>query len=216
MLLTILTLVFAVALTGCGGSADTPDADQPESVQSDSGDAEEAGAQGLGDLLSGAYVDMMKNKEYMMVYKATVDFEGQSMEVEATVAVKGEDSAMTSKGQGFETSMIFKDNKVYMIDHAGKTVTSWSDSGGYTDEMETGSFEADDMTYLGNGKEDGLVYEEYSTAGGNVKYYFDGKDLVRIATVIEGQKMVMDIIEMSNRVPADMLEIPAGYQLIEM
>lgn len=223
LLLAILALVFAMTMTGCGGSESTSEGDQPESAQSESGDAaeedgqsEEAGTEGMGNLLSGAYVDMMKGKEYLMTYKATMEYDGQSMEVEATIAVRGEDSAMTSKGEGFETAMLFKDNKTYMIDHASKTVTSWSETGGYVDEMETGAFEADEMVYLGSGTEDGLVYEEYSTADGTVRYYFDGKDLVKIKTVIEGQEMVMDIIELSNDVPGDMFEIPAGYQMIEM
>jgi hypothetical protein len=221
MLLTILALIFAMTLTGCGGSDSASDADQSESEQTEAGadendQVEEAGTEGLGDLLSGAYVDMMKNKEYLMTYKATMEYEGQSMEVEATIAVKGEDSAMTSKGEGFETAMLFKGDKTYMIDHASKTVTSWGDAGVDMDEMESEAFEADDMTYIGSGTEDGLVYEEYSTSDGNVKYYFDGKDLVKIKTVIEGQEMVMDIIEMSNNVPGNMFEIPAGYQLIEM
>lgn len=221
-ILLILVLISVAALTGCGGSDSASGGDQPESAQSESGDAAEdsgaepAGADGLGNLLSGAYVEMMKKNEYLMTYKATMNFEGQSMDVEATIAVKGEDSAMISKGEGFETVMIFKDKRVYMIDHASKTVTSWAEAGAYMGDMETGTFETDGMAYLGSGREEGFVYEEYSTEGGNVKYYFDGKDLVRIRTKIEGQEMTMDIIEMSNKVPAGMFEIPAGYQLIEM
>lgn len=216
--LLILILAFAVALTGCGGSESGSDADSQDNAQNEQNEetaaADEAGVEGLGDRLSAAYVDMMKNNEYLMTYKATLDLEGQPTEIEATIAVKGEDSAMISKSQGFESTVIMKGDKTYMVDHASKTVTSWAQTD--MSEMETGAVETDGITYIGSGEEDGLVYEEYSTADGTLKYYFDGKDLVKISAMIEGQETVMEIIEMSNKVPADLLEIPAGYQKIEM
>ena len=210
----ILLLVLAAMMTGCGEEAVTTETEQPES---DAVVEEEADANTdeLGDLLSGAYVDMMKNDEYLMKYMATIDFEGQAMEVEATIAVSGDDSAMISKTNGMESTMIFKDDTTYMIDHASKTVTKWIQP-----EMEeTGTIEdieAGDLTYVGSGEEDGLVYEEYSTGDGSVKYYFDGKDLVKMSTIVAGETMVMEILEMSNNVPSSMFEIPSGYQIIEM
>jgi len=219
VLSVILILLLASAmLAGCGGSSDSAessaDNNQQESAQNQQQESAPADADigEMGDLLSAAYVDMMKNDEYLMRYKATMDFEGQTAEVEATIAVSGDDSAIQSSGNGFESSMIIKGDKVYMIDHASKTVTSWAQ----TQQDQTEAFDANDMTYVGTGKEDGLVYEEYQTGDGNVKYYFDGKDLVRISTTMEGQTVVMDILEMSNSVPASMFEIPAGYQLMEM
>ena len=216
----LLVLILAMSLmTGCGGTSDTSDSDQAESAQNQTEEKTEAadGTEEMGDLLSSAYVDMMKDDEYLMSYKAVMDFEGQQMEMEATIAVSGDDSAMISKGNGFESTVITKVDKVYMIDHASKTVTSWDQTQDFEmGDMDTNSIDTEGMTYLGNGKEGGLVYEEYSTVDGSVKYYFDGKDLVKIATTVEGQTVVMDIIEMSNDVPASMFEIPAGYQKIEM
>lgn len=220
-ILLILMLALAVALTGCGGSESASDADAQDSANTEQGEQADAadagnGMEGMGDLLSAAYVDLMKSDEYTMSYKATMDFEGQPTEITATVAVKGDDTAMTSSGQGFESTVIMKDDKVYMVDHASKTVTSWTQSQVDMGAMETGTVDTENITFIGSGKEDGLVYEEYSVADGTVKYYFDGKDLVRISTMIEGMETVMDIVEMSDKVPADMFEIPAGYQKIEM
>lgn len=39
---------------------------------------------------------MMKNHKYLMKYKMTSKFEGTSMEVEATVAVSGDNMSVTS------------------------------------------------------------------------------------------------------------------------
>lgn len=218
--ISILMVLFLVVvmMTGCGGSTGTAENEQTEASQNEQTEnAEDVATEGMGDLLSAAYVDMMKSNEYLMTYKAVLEFEGQQMEVEATMAVSGDDSAMLSKGNGFESMVIMKDDKVYMVDHGSKTVTSWSQTqeNGMSD-IDTDTIDTEGMNYLGNGEEGGLNYEEYSTIDGSVKYYFDGKDLVKIATTMEGQSVVMDIIEMSNDVPASMFEIPAGYQQIEM
>jgi fructoselysine-6-P-deglycase FrlB-like protein len=208
--LMVLLLVMAL-MAGCGDSAGSAENDQ-ETSQNEQADNAAADIGEMGDLLSATYVDMMKNNEYLMKYKASMEMEGQTMDVEATVAASGDNYAMLSSGSGFETAMVIKDDKVYMIDHASKTVTSWTK----TQEDETEAFDADGMTYVGSGEEDGLAYEEYTTTDGSVKYYFDGKKLVKIATTAEGQTVVMEILEMSNNVPADMFEIPADYQMMEM
>ncbi len=219
--LLILALALTAAMTGCGGSESASDADRPDSVQDgEAGDAakaeEDVDTEGLGDLLSAAYVDMMKSNEYLMSYKTTMDVEGEAAEVEATIAVKGDDMAMTSSGQGLESTVIIKDDRVYMVDHPSKTVTSWAQSQSDMDAMETGGIDTEGITYIGSGKEDGLVYEEYSTSDSQIKYYFDGKKLVKIAVTMEGQTVEMEILEMSSDVPSGMFEIPDGYQKIEM
>jgi hypothetical protein len=217
--LLILTLTAAM-MAGCGDSSGSSDAGQPDAAQaeqsSENTEAAEttkiADTEGLGDLLSSTYVDMMKSKEYMMKYKTTMDFNGQTTEMENTMAVSGNKTAIISNGGGLDSTIIMKDDKVYMVDHASKTVMSWAQT--QNDAQET--FDVEGITYLGNGKEEGLVYEEYSAEGTNMKYYFDGKKLVKIAATISGQTMVMEIIEISDKVPASMFEIPAGYQVTEM
>ena len=214
--IVLVLLLAAAALSGCGGSADnaSQEGTQQESAQNGQPDTEPANSEfdEMGDLLSATYVDMMKNDQYLMKYKASMDIEGQTMNVEATIAVSGDKSAVKSSGNGFESFMIMKDGKVYMIDDASKTITSWAQ----TQNDQSEAFSTDGLEYVGSGKEGGLVYEEYKTADNNVKYYFDGKDLVKISSVVEGQTVVMEILEMSNDVPAGMFEIPAGYQMMEM
>lgn len=208
--LLILALIPAM-MTGCGKTqkAAEPAVDSAKITQNEEIDKSTAG---MGDLLSGAYVGMMKNDEYLMKYKATMQFEGQTMDVQSTIAVSGKNTAMISSSNGVESTMIFKDNVVYMVDHANKMVTEWAQ----TAQDTTGTIDAADMTFVGSGTEEGLAYEEYATSGGSVKYYFKGKDLVKISTKMEGQTVVMEILEMTDQVPASMFEIPAGYQVTKM
>lgn len=216
ILLIVLILIPGMLLTGCGGSDNASEADQSDSTQNEQSEETTEAVEGMGDLLSAAYVDMMKDNEYLMSYKATMDYDGQSMEIEATIAAVGDDMAMITSGDGFESNMIIKDDKIYMIDHASKTVTSMAQTQEMVNELETGTFDAEGINYIGNGKEDGLVFEEYATLVGSIKYYFDGKELVKIAVISDDGAMVMEILEMSDDVPASMFEIPAGYQQMEL
>jgi len=147
-----------------------------------------------------------------MKYKASLDMEGQQVEMEATVAVKGDDTAIISKGAGMESTMIFKDDTMYMVDHGAKSVLVMAQ----TDKVEDETINTEGITYVGSGKEGGLTYEEYSTEDGTLKYYFDGKKLVKITADIAGLTTTMEILEMSNQVPDSLFEIPAGYEKIAM
>lgn len=216
ILLLVLVLISAMALTGCGGAESAPEGDQPDTVQEEQSEKTSGTAEGMGDLLSAAYVDIMKDNEYLMSYKATMEYEGQTTVMEATIAAVGDDMAVISSGDGFESNMVIKDDKIYMIDHAGKTITSFAQTEEKVGQMDTGTFDAAGINYIGSGKEDGLVFEEYAIPDGSVKYYFDGKELVKMAMITDSGTMMMDNIELSDDVPASMFDIPAGYQQIEM
>lgn len=221
-ILLVLLLAVAMLLSGCGGSGGSAEesaaSDNAQSDEAASADQEkaEAATEGMGDLLSSTYVDMMKGDEYLMKYKATMEFDGQSTEMEATIAESGDKMSMISTGGGYTSKMVIKDGKTYMIDDASKTVTSMATPPDEGMAENSGEIDTSGITYLGTGNEDGLVYEEYTTDAGGLKYYFDGKDLVRIKMTTEQGEMVMDIEELSNDVPASMFDIPSDYQIISM
>jgi outer membrane lipoprotein-sorting protein len=219
MLLTVL-LISSMLFAGCGGSDSGAATGQSEPAgeteEKTTADTAKADTEGMGDLLSAACVDLMKSNEYLMEYKFTMEYGGQTVEAESTLAKKGDDMAVISDMSGIESTMIFKGDKMYMVDHNSKTVTVLAQENGNAASMKSGSVDMEGAAYLGTGKEDGLVYEEYSTDGGNIKYYFSGKDLVKMAFTVDGQTMMMEILELSKDVPASMFEIPPEYQVIEM
>lgn len=202
----ILVLMLVVVMfSGCG---ETPGDSQTEETSG----SQELNTDGMGDKLSAAYVDMMKNDEYLMKYKATVDFEGEPMELVATIAVSGEKTAMISTVDGMENTIISDGVNSYMIDHTTRTIFTMPE--GTEDEGQ--DFETDGITYVGDGTEDGLAYEEYTTTDSTIKYYFDGKELVKMSVTAGGETIVMDIIEMSNNVPKNIFDVPKDYENISM
>lgn len=218
MILTLLLLV-SVMLSGCGGSSEKTEAAPAEdSVQGEQTDQakDDVATDGMGELLSAAYVDIMKGEEYLMKYKVSMEVNGQTVNMEATMAVSGDKTALISSTNGMESDMIEKDGKVYMIDHASKTVTEWEQTAEMKAQAEAEKVDMNGLSYVGTGKEDGLIYEEYTTELGTLKYYFDGEKLVKIKMSGDEAETVMEIEELTKDVPPDMFELPAGYQTIGM
>jgi hypothetical protein len=213
----VLVLMLLLALmTGCGAES------APEGGESGEPPQEEEGQAGgeLGARLSGQFVDLMSGDEYLMKYRTTMDFEGQAMQIEATVAVSGDNTAIISMANGMESTMIIKGDKNYVIDHASKMVLLLSeapDAGDSSFDETTGMVDIDpDITYLGEGKEGNLTYEEYASMDGTIRYYFDGDDFVKMVVDSNGQIVTMEILEISDTVPDGIFDIPGDYQLITM
>lgn len=211
----LILLLMSLISIGCGKTSQPAQAEPSSSTQNSKTDTSSgktpANSDNLGAKLSTVYADMMKNNKYLMKYKMTSNFEGESIEIEATVATSGDNMAVTSIAKGIKTTIISKGNKTYMVDHSEKMVIEIPQGSAQKNAKEN-EIETDGLTYVSSGAEDGLNYEKYSTTNGVIKYYFDGKKLVKIAVEIEGQTSVMNILEMSNNVSDSMFEIPSDYQ----
>lgn len=171
--------------------------------------------------LSKSYIDIMGSGNYYMAFRSTTTFEGEVMESETMMTVSGDRTAMHSKSAEIDTTLVMMDGNTYMIDHANKTIMvlpmSMMEEETSVPELPetTEPVEVDDIIYVGTGKEDGLVYEEYRTEGGTqIFYYFDGSDLKKIKTIDESFESVMEIIELSDNVSDAAFEIPTDYQEI--
>ena len=215
----VLMLLFAL-LVGCGAESEPESGDATEPQQGEEQEGAEQEGEELGARLSGQFVDLMSGDEYLMKYRTTMDFEGQAMEVEATVAVSGENTTMISKTNDMESTMIIKGDKSYVIDHGSKMVLQLAeapDAGDSSFDESTGIVDVDpDITYLGDGTEGNLTYEEYASIDGTIRYYFDGDEFVKMVVNSNGQTITMEILEISDSVPDGMFDIPGDYQLITM
>lgn len=214
-------LVVAVLSTGCGNSKDAANT-SGAAGSTQAGSQASATNGNLGDRLSATYADMMKSGKYYMKYKTSMDIEGQKMEVEASMAVSGEDMALSTKGSGYEANIIVKNNKSYMVDHQNKTVMLLADNANQQGTNQEGSqdINTDGIVYSSSGtgsfKGKTLPYEEYSTSDGKIRYYFDGKKLCGVEVTAQGSTIQMEILEMSNNVSDSMFEIPASYTKLDL
>ncbi len=208
----VLALIVLLGLmTGCGAKTETGDGEAAKPQVQEDQDQE------MGKLLCKQFVDMMKGGEYLMKYRTTMDVEGQAIEMEATVAVSGENTAMISTTNGMESTMVMKDGKNYIIDHDSKTIMVLPEAPDASTDKSTGIVNVDsDIKYLDTGKEGNLTYEEYAITDGTIRYYFDGDKLIKMVVNSNDQVMTMDILELDNKVPDGIFDIPTDYQLIAM
>ena len=215
----LVCLLISMFSIGCGKNSEPTHTEPSSSTQNSNTDTSSekppAEVDNLGAKLSTTYADMMKSNKYLMNYKMTSEFEGESLEVEATVAVSGDNSAVTSIAGGVKTSIISKGETTYMVNHSEKTVMEIPPGSAMSD-AEDHQIGTDELTYVSSGVEDDLTYEKYSTTDGVIKYYFDGKKLAKIAFEVEEKTIVMDIIEMSDNVSASMFDVPADYEKTTM
>lgn len=173
---------------------------------------ENAEGSGLGDLenrLAADFIKTLQGEQYFIKYRTTTVYEGASYEVETTFAVSGKSIAMVSA----DRATIVKDNKVFMLNHTDKTIISWKVT--QTDNLKR--IDAEGLVYLGSSEAGGLVCEEYTTAAqARIRIYFSGNELKKVATAINRQDIVMDIVEVSKEVPESLFVVPAGYQITNL
>lgn len=192
-----------------------------DSVKPAAGAQETANPQAGGETggkLSGVYLDILGSGNYYMKYRMETAVEGEKISGTVEIAVRGDDSAQISDMMGMKIVMIFMGGKIYMVDHDSQTVMVMSASmagstGVQSDVPDIG------LTYKGTGTATlfgiSRVYEEYATDSAVVRYYFDGSKLVGMETTVDSVSMQMEILELSNDIPAGMFDIPSGYEKIE-
>ena len=227
-------LLISLFLASCNQTQETAEeesssqstAQSSSAANTASSETEEASVESteVGDRLgklSKSYIDIMGSGNYYMAFRSTTTYEGEMMESETMMTVSGDRTAMHSTTADTDTVMVMMDGNIYMIDHASKTVIVMPQTTAEGDETlpeipdSSEPVEVDDIEYIGSGKEDGLVYEEYRTESGTqIFYYFDGSDLKKIKTIDESFESVMEILEFSDNVSEDAFEIPADYQQV--
>lgn len=227
-------LLVSLFLASCNQTQETAEdesstqatAQSSSAADTTSSDKETASAESteIGDRLgklSKSYIEIMDSGNYYMAFRSTTTFEGEMMESETMMTVSGDRTAMQSKSADTETALVMMDGNIYMIDHVSETVIVMPQTTAEGDETlpempeSSEPVEVDDITYIGSGEEDGLVYEEYRTEGGTqIFYYFDGSDLKKIKTIDESFESIMEILELSDNVSEDAFEIPADYQQV--
>lgn len=160
----------------------------------------------LENRLATDFIRTLKSGRYVIKYKTTTIYEGQSYEVETTYAVSGGNVALIAG----DRATVVRDNKVYMMNHTDGTIISWDVN------HEKGSPERIDteaLAYVESRWEGGLACEEYSAAASRLKLYFNNNELVKMAARVNKEDIVMDIISVDKTVPDSLFEVPSGYRI---
>lgn len=206
------TILFAAVfitgiLTGCAGNSTKNTVDNNN--------------QGKTEVASKYYADIMKSGKYLMHYKTKMTVENNSVEADVTLATDGTATSMITKSGGMDNHIIVKGDTLYMLNDSAKTYIKMSiasaSGGGSASSVKSEKINTSGLVYTGKGKGElngkTLDYEEYKTDDGTIRYYFENNKLYAIVFKATDSKseLVMEIIELSDKVTADMFEIPSGY-----
>ncbi len=208
----LLILALAAAfLTGFIGQQGTSGEKAPEGKETEASqreqNKEETNASDLGELenhLASGFIKILRSEEYLIRYRTTTIYNGEAFEVETTYAVSGDSTALISG----DRATVVRDNKVYMLNHADKSMISWEvDRADSLKRIDT-----EELVYMGSREEGGLICEEYDSPTTRIMFYFKAKELVKMATRINKQDVVMDIVEVSEEVPGNLFTVPSDYR----
>lgn len=224
-LIISLLMVAILAFSACGKKDIDQSQNGDTTIGSEDGDKKDEDKTSPDDTrVSKIFTDLMSSKNYTMKYKAVIDMgDGNEVEMTSTMAVKGDQQAFITEMQGQESQTLLKDNKIYIIDHANKTVVIMggvADGSGDTSILSPGDVDFSAPVYSDSGSEDffGTVrdYEEYKSEGSSIRYYLDGKELVGMSFISSEGTMKWVIEELSDKVDDKMFEIPADYEKFDM
>lgn len=196
-------------------SSEQQSASEPSAPQESSGGA---GMDIMGGMLADAYIDLLSGDTYYVKYRMGQEVEGEKMDTVVEMAVNSGDTAMITEMEGATTHMIFKENKMYMINHKDKTVMVMQ-AGPAQQQSGGGALPRSGFVFKGTGTGELFgtprQYEEYGTDGGDVRFFFDGKKLAGFEFSAEAVTVQMEILEMIKDIPSGMFDIPGGYEKME-
>jgi predicted small lipoprotein YifL len=215
-IIILLTLLLTLGLlAGCGSKDDPGNASNPGQQPQTQGDANNA-AWSRGDFAA-AYINILTGSTSYIKYRSEVEYDGQKMEAFMEVATDGKNTAaITNMGSMGSSTVIIKDDTTYMVSHENKMILISSGAldinqseipqGGYVFK-DSGSAELFGVL---------LKYEEYTTDGGDVRFFFDGDKLAGFESSAEGITVQMEVLELSDSIPAGMFDVPDDYEVIDM
>lgn len=204
ILALFLAMLLMFSLVACGGEDEGTDANEETNTAQE--EQEPAGNP------SDHYMEILKGGKYYMEYKAVMSYDGTETEIEAKVALDGEDMYIESAAEGINGKILILDGTMYLIDDASKQYMEMSAEAINEQEvLEAG----EDVSFVESGKGDingeTLKYDKYTSRGEDMFFYFDGDDLKYIVSGSEGEQMVMEIIEFTDKIPDGLLELPKDY-----
>lgn len=205
MLVLAMMLVFSVA--ACGSSDDG--AEEPAPAVQESKEESVASTKTL------AYFN-----EYVSDGSYTMEMKTEYDGVTATTKSASKDDMLYTESDmdGTQSIMIMRDGFQYILDPSSKTCVKMSldmartteifadEAVNYETAVNTGTEEINGTSY---------DYEEFEVEGASVKYYFDGKALKYISTVMDGETYLMEIVSMEKGADASLFDIPTDYTVVE-
>lgn len=235
ILMTIFLLSIILFIAACSSSESPATPPDPiESTQREEGlddlvieeEVSEGNSDELGERLSVAFVDIMANDNFTMVYSTLIEMDGKEIEARMTMVRSHDRNAFKMDSEIVSTTTITEEDKMYIISDETQTVMvmAFNPDEIIEDEFDDSptlqDIDASSMEYIGKGTGTFMGntrdYEEYLVDGDRILYYFDGNHLDGMELISDSGTTIMDIEVMTDDVDESIFEIPENYQMIEI
>lgn len=163
--------------------------------------------------LADPYFKTIESGNYTLDCIFTQSAEGLTLDMDCNIIVSGNKQYICISLLGATTEVLILDGTTYLLDAANKIAyKTVPDS---TVSMDSFQVETDvEFVSSQSVEKNGVSYtcEEYKNADGSSElYYFQGKELAMIESVISGETVVFTINNLTNEIDASKLSIPKGY-----
>lgn len=224
ILIVLIVLSIAIALTGCGKKEENNTANTVEEVNNNNASTNTSVKDNTKSKTYNTFSSI--KDDYVISLEGKEDMGEGEENVTMTVAAKGENSYVDLKATSQHVTVIYKDNTTYVISHdqkmymvqEGKSEDSFEDMSLLTaeelKEMETKEYTTGKETIDGTEYE----YEEYKDEEENTieRFYFLGEELRYVKDIAEdGTEQLMKVNNISSDVDDSLFEIPTDYQKVE-
>ncbi len=167
-------------------------------------------------LLSQQCIEIMKSDHYTVKMLVKMDFKGEEMDVETTMAVAENQYAAVLKSKEGSITTIMKDNKGYVMMDDEKEYTVVPMPIKVEDIQKANVMNRKDLQYLGNGEAKFLgkkrYYEEYRAQVDRVRYYFKKEEFIGMEVISKEKPVKVEVKSLTEEVDMKIFEIPRGYK----
>jgi hypothetical protein len=172
---------------------------------------------------AGNLFDWTKSGSYYYETETTAIYEGKSSYYHDVYAMDGADYAKVTEETGADGTTqriqaFKKGGKMYVVNHSEKAYMLVPEElMALAADLQDSFSKATNKVGEGTGEIDGkaLPYEEYESAGISTKYFMDNGQVYGYISEMMGVTTVSIVVKQSNKAPAELFEIPAGYTQAE-
>lgn len=151
---------------------------------------------------------------YQMSITMTVSNGSSTTSSDMTIGVKDQSTAIKLSSSGQNLRLIIKSDKYYVISDTEKVAyimdIANNEMPDYSEIFSATRTYTNKTNVTIDGKK--LTCEEYKISDGTIKYYFDGKTLVKMDLVYKSFTQTIKINEIKSTVDAVLFDIPSDYQ----
>jgi PBP1b-binding outer membrane lipoprotein LpoB len=213
-MMSVVLIMLLLILSGCSSAQENSLQQETQRSSAPASSVEPAMPSETSGSPPEDYQDIFNGGSYLLHYKGTVTFMGQTIESDVTFATDGGNTSVVNVLNGMTAHILVKDGVTYQIDDGAKTYYPIAETDATENVLNiSGKKRVGEGTGNMDSKE--LTYEEYQFEDEKTRFYFNDKKLHAVSTKTPDSESLMIVLELTDQVPASALSIPADTEITD-